>query len=58
MCCEKLNKISEFLNTGGPLTYEGFHVGIVSFGYGCAFEGYPGVYARTSELREFIDRYL
>lgn len=44
-------------DSGGPLTYRGVHVGVVSFGYGCAFEGYPGVYSRTSELRDFVDQH-
>ncbi|XP_063703813.1 trypsin-3-like [Culicoides brevitarsis] len=44
-------------DSGGPLVYNGYHIGVVSFGYGCAFEGYPGVYSRTSELREFIDKH-
>lgn len=59
MICAGINgKDSCQGDSGGPLTYEGYHVGVVSFGYGCAFEGYPGVYSRTSELREFIDKHL
>lgn len=45
-------------DSGGPLTHGEYHVGIVSWGQGCALAGYPGVYARTSELREFIDQYV
>ncbi|XP_063703812.1 trypsin 5G1-like [Culicoides brevitarsis] len=44
-------------DSGGPLTHNDLHVGIVSWGRGCALAGYPGVYARTSELRDFIDQY-
>ena len=29
-------------DTGGPLTYQGTHVGIVSWGYGCARPYFPG----------------
>ncbi|XP_063705349.1 trypsin-3-like [Culicoides brevitarsis] len=45
-------------DSGGPLTHGDLHVGTVSWGRGCALAGYPGVYARTSELREFIDQYV
>ncbi|XP_063705348.1 trypsin-3-like [Culicoides brevitarsis] len=45
-------------DSGGPLTHGDLHVGIVSWGRGCALAGYPGVYARTSELRDFIDQYV
>lgn len=41
-------------DSGGPLfTYDGTSftlVGIVSWGYGCAQQGYPGVYTRVSEF--------
>lgn len=42
-------------DSGGPLTHNDLQVGIVSWGRGCALAGYPGVYARVSALREFID---
>lgn len=42
-------------DSGGPLTFSGFHVGIVSWGYGCAREGFPGVYAQTDGLLDFIE---
>ena len=31
-------------DSGGPMTYMGTHVGIVSWGYGCARPAYPGMY--------------
>lgn len=34
------------------------HVGITSFGIGCAFEGLPGVYSRTSYGVEFINKII
>lgn len=44
-------------DSGGPLVYNGVHVGIVSHAVGCAYDGYPTVYSRTSELRDFIDKH-
>ena len=31
-------------DTGGPITYLGTHVGIVSFGIGCGRPYFPGIY--------------
>jgi len=50
-------------DSGGPIvkrelqddgTFVDFHVGVVSFGDGCARENKPGVYARTSAASLFI----
>eukprot|EP00536_Pseudo-nitzschia_multiseries_P012537 jgi/Psemu1/326878/estExt_fgenesh1_pg.C_4850002 len=51
-------------DSGGPLvertyneddgTFVDIHVGIVSWGYGCAKAKYPGVYARTSNQIDWI----
>lgn len=46
-------------DSGGPLLVEDGEalkqVGIVSWGRGCAADGFPGVYARVGALRDFID---
>ncbi|KAL7015950.1 hypothetical protein ACKWTF_016744 [Chironomus riparius] len=41
-------------DSGGPLVYKNFVVGVVSGGSFCAFDGFPGTYARTSEFLGFI----
>ena len=42
-------------DSGGPLTFKGQHVGLVSWGLGCALEGYPGVYAQTDSMLDFLN---
>ncbi|KAI7815140.1 Serine protease [Rhyzopertha dominica] len=41
-------------DSGGPLVVNSVQVGIVSWGYGCAVAGYPGVYAHVGALRSWI----
>lgn len=49
-------------DSGGPLFVRGelngqkrwFHAGATSWGYGCAWAGFPGIWARTSVLQPWI----
>lgn len=45
-------------DSGGPLTIQNDDepelIGVVSFGSGCARPNYPGVYARVTSVREWI----
>ena len=49
-------------DSGGPLLVPDgssrLQVGVVSWGYGCALPGLPGVYAETAGLRDFLDPFL
>lgn len=41
-------------DSGGPLVANGYLIGIVSWGEGCASAFYPGVYTRVSEYEDWI----
>ncbi|XP_037949720.1 trypsin alpha-like [Teleopsis dalmanni] len=41
-------------DSGGPLVSGGYLTGIVSWGYGCAYDGYPGVYTDVAQVRTWI----
>lgn len=43
---------------GGPLTYNHKLIRIISWGYGCAWPNYPGVYGRVLSVRKWIDKII
>ena len=43
---------------GGPLVYNHYVIGVVSWGIGCAWEGYPTVYPRVAAYLSFITNLL
>ncbi|RHY06720.1 hypothetical protein DYB25_012001 [Aphanomyces astaci] len=49
-------------NSGGPLTVTRngieYLAGVTSVGFRCGVKGFPGVYARISEARDFIEPFL
>ncbi len=58
ICAYTANTDSCQGDSGGPLfSFDGTQltlVGVVSWGYGCARSGYPGVYTRVSEFQSFL----
>ncbi|XP_043650226.1 trypsin delta [Drosophila teissieri] len=53
LCARAAGKDSCSGDSGGPVTRNNTLLGIVSFGYGCARAGYPGVYTAVSAIRQW-----
>ncbi|OWA52422.1 putative Trypsin-4 [Hypsibius exemplaris] len=63
VCAESVGKDSCQGDSGGPFVCadkNGVYklVGVVSFGNGCAKQGFPGIYARTTSALDFISSTL
>jgi len=58
ICARAAGKDACSGDSGGPVTRNNVLVGIVSFGYGCARSGYPGVYTDVSAIRQWANRVM
>ena len=41
-------------DSGGPLAYDGYLIGVVSWGKDCGLKDFPGVYANVILVRSWI----
>jgi trypsin len=53
-CAGRAGRDSCYGDSGGPVVANGLLVGVVSWGEGCARQGYPGIYASVEKLRKWI----
>ncbi|PSN38577.1 hypothetical protein C0J52_21792 [Blattella germanica] len=44
-------------DSGGPVMFDGQQVGVVSWGEGCGFAGYPGIYTNVYKFRDWIRKH-
>ena len=42
-------------DSGGPVTWNGMVIGATSWGFGCAYPNYPGVYTDIAQYRDWVD---
>ncbi|XP_017134781.1 trypsin beta [Drosophila miranda] len=57
-CARGKKKDSCSGDSGGAVTRDSTLLGIVSFGYGCARSGYPGVYTAVARIRTWANRIM
>ncbi|XP_022221455.2 trypsin alpha [Drosophila obscura] len=57
-CARGRSKDSCSGDSGGAVTRDSTLLGIVSFGYGCARSGYPGVYTAVARIRPWANRIM
>ena len=60
VCAARDGKDSCQGDSGGPIIdkVSGKQIGVVSWGYGCADESYPGVYAKVQDQIDWINGYI
>ena len=60
VCAGRSGKDSCQGDSGGPIIdkVSGKQIGVVSWGYGCAFANYPGVYAKVQDQIGWINYYI
>ncbi|XP_065368217.1 trypsin-like [Calliphora vicina] len=56
LCAYAVKKDACQGDSGGPLVANNVLVGIVSWGNGCAWAGYPGVYCDVASVRSWIEK--